>query len=116
MLISFKFSRASYVKQILRLITPLGVKTKGQIDVEEYKEEYIPYVNAIEEHFGMTVDGYCYKNQITQLSVRGIVRYATSDLRNEKSVGEQQIMTFFYYKHAKKVPSIDVESFDWWVK
>ena len=45
------------VEKVLSLIKPLGIKTNGNIDIEEYKEEYIPYVKAIEEHFGMIADG-----------------------------------------------------------
>ena len=49
--------KGQYVNQILSLLKPLGIRTKGQVDTEEYKEEYIPYIEAVEDHFGMVVDG-----------------------------------------------------------
>ena len=45
------------VVNLLDLIKPLGIKTKSEIDRTKYKEEYVEYVHAIEEHFGFDGDG-----------------------------------------------------------
>ena len=61
-------AHGKYAKTVLSLVEPLGIKTKGQIDEDYYKEEYIPYVKAVESHFGMTADGLITFEEYNELT------------------------------------------------
>ncbi|QTE71585.1 trypsin-like peptidase domain-containing protein [Clostridiales bacterium FE2011] len=61
-------SQGDHVEEILVYIKLLGIKTKGKIDTKIYKEEYIPYVQTIEEHFGFNNDGFITIDEYMELS------------------------------------------------
>ena len=60
--------KGQYISRLLSMIKLLGIKTTGKIDTEEYKDEYIPYVQAIEEHFGLVADGSITIDELCELN------------------------------------------------
>ena len=61
-------SKGNHVEQVLQYIKLLGIKTKGKIETNFYKEEYIPYVQEIEEYFGLYKDGHITIDEYIRLS------------------------------------------------
>lgn len=86
------------VKSVFSLIKPLGIKAKLPAEEDTYKEEYIKYVQKIEEHFGMVVDGRLSLDEYT------IIRDAIYQGCDSQKVADvlEQLADLSYIKKLSK--------------